>query len=120
MNEGQQIPNMTGLDPAQLIVLKGVFNDVQQVLKRYELQVAAGALPAVPPDMVLLTAMSAVLTGAKHWDMPAKDLLSNQLAVFCFTEDEAHLAVHAAFEGRRKAEEASGVSHGPPAGSTQP
>lgn len=110
----KQIPNMTGLDPEQLMVLEEVFKRTQRILQDIELRMAAGALPAVPPDMIVLTAMSAVLSGAKRWEVPAKDILSNHLAASCETEAEAHVAVSEAFDGRRKAEEASGVSHGPP------
>lgn len=106
-------PNMTGMDPAQLEALKGVFKEVQDVLARYELAVAAGLKIAVPPDMVLLTAITAVLTGAARWDVAKSDLLANQLATVCGTEEEARLAVALAFEGRRKAEAATGVSHAP-------
>lgn len=107
------MPNLTGLEPTQLVVLKAVFDDVQHTLQSVELRMAAGALPAVPPDMILLTAISAVLTGAKHWDVPATDLLSNHLASACQTEQEALDAVKLAFAGRLAAEALSGVSHGP-------
>lgn len=109
----KNMPNMTGLDPAQLHVLKTTFEDVQKVLQSLERRMAAGALPAVPPEMILLTAITAVLSGAKHWDVPGKDLLSNHLASACETEAEAVEAVKLAFAGRAAAEALSGVSHGP-------
>lgn len=108
-----EIPNLTGLSPAQLAVLKAVFGSVQKILQGLELKMADGSMVSVPPDMILLTAITAVLTGAQHWDVSAKDLLGNHMATTCHTEEEAHLAVAAAFEGRRKAEAASGVAHGP-------